>query len=341
MAIRRAFVTGGSGFVGKQLIADLRAHGVHVRALVRSSASAKTVSDAGGEAVQGDLQDVKAMEEGMRTGGGCDVVFHCASALGVNIDDHKALHRDNVRGTSNVLTAAIAAGVRRIVYVSSLVVVFDGRPLVDAAEDTPIPRRHVSYYAFTKAEAERLVLAATEIEAVVVRLPLVWGGGDSILIGLVRMARRGLWVWPAGGRYPVSTLHVMNASAGIIKAAERGVDGEVYHLCDDKKPTFKQVFHARLKSAGCRPWQIGDAVFSRNFPVWIFWILVWLCEFLWRVLPLPGAPPIPREGIAIAATEMTADDSKARRVLRYTPVIGWDAGLLQEAAWFRSLPSNK
>jgi nucleoside-diphosphate-sugar epimerase len=328
-----AFVTGGSGFVGKQLIKDLRARGVVVRALVRSQASSEVVSAIGAEPVIGGLHDVLALENGMK---GCEIVFHCASSLGVNIGDDDVLHRDNVVGTHNVINAAIKVDVKRLVYVSSLTVQFDGSALVSADESLPIPSQHPSYYATSKAEAERAVLSAARIETIVVRLPAVWGGGDSILPGLVRMARRGLWVWPDAGRHLISSLHVINASAGLILLAERGHSGQIYNICDDDTPSFRELFNSRLKNAGCKPWQIGDAVFSRNFPPWILWILVVVCEILWRYLPLPGTPLIPREGIAIASTEMTANDSKARK-LGYKAVVNRELGLIHEGQWIRSV----
>lgn len=267
---------------------------------------------------------------------GCDVVFHCASSLGVNIDDHELLYRDNVKGTHNIINASLNTGVRRIVYISSITVLFDGKPLISASEDLPLPKEPVSYYAKTKADAEHAVLNTRGIEALVVRLPAVWGGGDSILPGLVRLARRGLWVWPDAGRHLISSLHVVNASAGIIVIGEKGVPGQIYNLCDDDTPTFRELFRSRLQGAGCAPWQIGDAVISRNFPPWILWILVVICEVLWRYLHLPGAPPIPREGIAIASTEMTALDEKARK-LGYKAVLNRKAGLDHEGKWIRGV----
>lgn len=285
----------------------------------------------GAEPILGNLQNNGALEAGME---GCDIVFHCASTLGVNIDDHELLYRDNVTGTHNVINAALKSGVQRLLYVSSVTVLFDGTPLVDADEGAPLAVKPVSYYAETKAMAECAVLGTAGLEVLVVRLPVVWGGGDSILPGLVRMARHGLWVWPDAGRHLISSLHVLNASAGIIMIGQKGIPGQIYNLCDDTRPTFKGLFIARLRNAGCASWQIGDSVFSRNFPAWIFWVLVVVCEFLWRVLHLPGAPPIPREGIAIASNEMTVRDNKARK-LGYKAIVNWEEGLVHEGKWIR------
>src|SRR5689334_3134560 len=113
--MKQAFVTGGSGFVGRELIAELRRRGVAVRGLARSDAAAAAVTAAGGTPVRGDLDDGAAMEAGMR---GCDVVFHAAAYVkqhGPRAD----FFRINVDGTARALAAARAAGVARFVHVGT------------------------------------------------------------------------------------------------------------------------------------------------------------------------------------------------------------------------------
>jgi nucleoside-diphosphate-sugar epimerase len=78
--ITRAFVTGGSGCVGRHLIASLRTHGAEVRALARSETAARSVEQAGALPVPGDLQNQEALRQGME---GCDVVFHLAAMKGM------------------------------------------------------------------------------------------------------------------------------------------------------------------------------------------------------------------------------------------------------------------
>lgn len=188
----------------------------------------------------------------------------------------------------------------------------------------------VSYIDVTK------VLDAVGFEAVVVRLPAVWGANDSIFLPLARSCKRGIWAWPGGGSRFISSVHVENASAGLILLAEKGESGEVYNLCDDVKPTLKKLFGSRLRAAGCSPWMTGDAYFSRDLPLWVFWGLVVVLEWIWAIFRFSGAPPVAREAILIASKELTMTDKKARK-LGYKPVTSWEEGLVSEGKWSRSM----
>jgi nucleoside-diphosphate-sugar epimerase len=152
----RAFVTGGSGFVGRALIPALRRRGHEVRALVRSDRSARIVEAAGATPVLGSLDDRSALRQGMSS---CDVVYHLAAHL-EEWGEPTLFRRVNVEGTANVVAAAVDASVPRLIHGSTEAVLLSGPPLIDASETTPIPRRFAGFYGATKAEAERIVLDA-------------------------------------------------------------------------------------------------------------------------------------------------------------------------------------
>src|SRR4051794_19210113 len=105
----RAFVTGGSGFLGRHLLTYLKAAGVSVRALARSDSAAALVKELGAEPAKGDLNDLAGLEAGMA---GCDVVIHAAASTR-EWGPYSEFYEANVQGTQNVLTAAQKAGVRR------------------------------------------------------------------------------------------------------------------------------------------------------------------------------------------------------------------------------------
>src|SRR5688572_501752 len=106
----KAFVTGGSGFVGRNLIVALRARGDEVRALARSDAAEAAVRAAGAEPVRGDLADRAAMARGMA---GCEVAFYAAAHV-KDWGPREEFWRGTVEGTENVIAAAREAGVRRL-----------------------------------------------------------------------------------------------------------------------------------------------------------------------------------------------------------------------------------
>lgn len=319
--MQRVFVTGGSGFVGRRLIATLADRGIPVRALARSEASAISVRTAGAEPVRGDLDDVAAMIEGMT---GCDVAVHAAA----HVKQHGKLDellRVNVRGTENTLAAARAASVARLVHVSTEAVLADGKPIVKADETRPYPVDLAGPYPHTKALAEKAVIAADRglhpdgLETVVVRPRFIWGDGDtSVLPELVAAVKAKRFGWIGGGRYPTSTCHVDNVVEGVLLAAERGTPGEIYFLTDGEPVEFRAFVTAMLATQGVAA---GD----REVPVWIARATAALTGWMKR-------PPVTRTALALVGHEVTVDDRKARRDLGYAGKVTRDEGLARMRA---------
>src|SRR5262245_20890528 len=117
----RAFVTGGTGFIGGRVVRRLRERGDEVAVLVRSAGRADKLAALGCEVVEGDLSSTDPIRRGMQ---GCDAVFHVAAVykVGIPASERDAMHEANVGGTELVLDAAIEANVKRIVYVSTVAV---------------------------------------------------------------------------------------------------------------------------------------------------------------------------------------------------------------------------
>jgi nucleoside-diphosphate-sugar epimerase len=321
-AVKRAFVTGGSGFLGRRLIVELvDKRGVPVSALARSEASAIALRGIGAEPVRGDLDDVAAMTAGMKDHGGADVVFHAAAHVG----QHGRLAdflRSNVAGTENALAAARAAGVRRFVHVSTEAVLADGRPIVRADETRPYPERPAGPYPISKGQAERAVITASrvgELETVAIRPRFIWGKGDtSVLPELVEAVRKKRFAWIDGGHYLTSTCHVANVVEGALLAAERGGAGEIYFLTDGAPIEFRAFMTELIATQG------ADAG-EREVPRWLARTAAALTGWLPR-------PPVTKTAIALVGGEVTVDDAKARRELGYVGKVTREAGLAEMRA---------
>ena len=319
-----AFVTGGSGFVGRELIRALRAQGTRVRALARSEGAAATVSSLGAEAIRADLDDVAAMRAGMR---GCDRVFHAAAhtqAWG----PASVFERITVQGTANVLAAAAAAGVARLIHVGSEAALLDGSPMVRVDEHRPLPLHPLPLYPASKAASEALALAANGagLETIVVRPRLIWGAGDTSLLPQLMQAvadRRFRWI--GGGRHLTSTCHVLNAVEGLLLASERGCAGEVYFVTDGEPVEFRSFLIRLLATQGV-------TLEAGSLPRSGAAMIAAVSEAAWRHLPLRGPPPLTRMVVQLFGQEVTVDDGKARRELGYRGHIGIDEGLRLMAA---------
>ncbi len=218
----RAFVTGGTGFIGGALVRALRGRGDEVVALARSAPGAAALRDLGCAVVEGDLASVRP-----ETIAGCDAVFHVAALnrTGVPLRWRERMWESNVRGTERVLAAAGAAGARRIVHVSSVAVLGDTRGRV--LDETAVGPRSdfLSLYDETKHVAH---LAAVELAAagapVVLALPaVVYGPDDGTQLGvLLSKAMRGRLPAISFAELGICAVHVDDVVGGLLLACERG-----------------------------------------------------------------------------------------------------------------------
>lgn len=317
--MKRAFVTGGSGFLGRQLIADLRGQNVEVRALARSDEACRRIATGGAQAVRGDLGDVRALKSGMEQ---CDLVFH-AAAIVRDWGSASDFQQVNVRGTENVLAAARAAKVSRFVHVSSEAVLAGTVSLRNIDEKVPLPAHPLGPYATTKGQAEKAVLSAnTEgFATIVVRPRFVWGKGDtSLLPQILEAVRRGTFRWIAGGRYLTSTTHVENASEALVLAAKRGRPGEIYFATDGAPVEFRAFVTELLKTQGMAPP-------TRSVPRWLARTSAVIVESIWPILGVKGAPPATQMAVKMLGEEVTITDAKARAELGYTSHMTRERGL--------------
>lgn len=173
-------LTGGTGFVGQAVLEEAGRAGIEVRALARRAMEPMR----GVDWVRGDLDDRAALARLMQ---GAEAVIHVAGV--VNTPDVEAFTHGNVHGTLAMLEAALAAGVPRFVFVSSL-----------SAREPDL-----SAYGASKADAERLV-KASGLDWTIIRPPTIYGPRDKDMFELFRAAKFGVVPVPAGGR--ASILHV-------------------------------------------------------------------------------------------------------------------------------------
>ena len=318
-SVASAFVTGGSGFIGRRLIRRLVAEGWTVRALARSDRSAGLVADAGAEAVRGDLTDAASLREGAS---GCELAFHAAAQVG-DWGTRERFERVNVQGTKDVIAACRGAGVRRLVHVGTEAALLAGQPLVNVDETAPLRPDSPVLYCSTKAKAEQAVRDANAdgLETVVVRPRFVWGPDDTVLLpNLIELVKKGRFAWVGGGRQLTATAHVDNVVEGLWLGATRGAPGGVYFVTDGEPVEFREMVTRMLATAGV---EAPD----KNVPAPVARAGAALSETLWRLLPLRGHPPITRFAVWVSSLECTIDISRARSELGYQPPRTRDEGL--------------
>lgn len=321
-------VTGASGFVGSAVAKALMARGVHVRLLVRSTSNRRNLSDLGEgvEIVTGSLEDLSSLRAALA---GCKALFHVAADYRIWVPDPDAMMRTNVEGTRSLMREALAAGVERIVYTSSVATLGLKPDRSPADEDTPDrPGDIVGPYKRSKYEAEQVVRRMTAedgLPAVIVNPSTPVGPRD------VKPTPTGrIIVEAASGRMPayvdtgLNLVHVDDVAAGHLLAFEHGRIGERYILGGDNL-TLAEMLGEIARLAGRTPPRV-------RLPTAPLFPLAVVAESVAR---LTGKEPfLTRDGLRMAAKLMFFSSAKAERELNYRhrPAV---AGLEDALNWFK------
>jgi nucleoside-diphosphate-sugar epimerase len=316
----KAFVTGGTGFIGGRLVRKLRERGDDVVALVRSPDKALELERLGVELVKGDLTDVEAIRRGTD---GVDGVFHGAAIYKVGIPKSQRgeMYETNVRGTERVLDAAIQAGVPKIVYVSTVNVFGNTKgDVVDESYKRP-GNDFLSYYDETKYESHQVALdrIAKGAPIVVVQPGGVYGPGDHSEIGnMIDQASKGklfAYMFPETG---FNLVHVDDVADGTILAFDRGEPGQSYVLGGEIS-TMRSLVDKTSEITGRKPPK-------RDLPVGVLKAVAPAGPLVGKIM---GFPPNFRELITVSdGVTYWAKDDKARERLGYAPR-DLDTGLRQ------------
>jgi dihydroflavonol-4-reductase len=228
----KAFITGGTGFIGGHVITRLLERGHTVHALVRSEQAAVAFEAAGVHPVRGDILDVDSMRAGMR---GSDMVFHVAGWYKVGARDKSKAHAINVEGTRNVLGLAHELKVPRIIYTSTVAVFGDTEgQRVNESYIMPPYKNFLTEYDRTKWKAHYEVAEPMIRKGAPVTILMpggVYGPGDPSLVGsLMKLYYQGLMPIVPGPEFVFTYAHVADVAEAHILAAERGKSGESYIL---------------------------------------------------------------------------------------------------------------
>ncbi|MEX1023471.1 MAG: NAD-dependent epimerase/dehydratase family protein [Planctomycetota bacterium] len=289
--MKRAFVTGGGGFLGRRLVELLLQAGWDVVAASRRSYP--ELETAGARSISVDVGQVDSVRSALRNARP-DVVFHVAALTGV-WGKRADFERVNVLGTENVVAAARELGVGRLVYTSSPSVCFDGTSHRDAGNELPYAARFLSPYPATKARAEALVLAANDDDfaTVALRPHLIFGEGDPHLVPrLIERARSRRLAIVGAGDNVVSLTYVGNAAHAHLDAADALAPGARHagraYFLGQAEPVELWAWIAEL----LRRLELPPV--TRHVSPRVAYALGGVLETAWKLLALSGEPPMTR-----------------------------------------------
>lgn len=314
-------VTGASGYLGRAVAAELVTAGHEVRTLQRRPSGVDGVMD-----VLGSITDPDVVVHAVA---GAEGVIHLAAKVSL-AGDPAEFQVVNVEGTRTVLEAAERAGVSRFVQVSSPSVAHAGSALAGVGAEPASPADARGDYARTKAESELLALArdSASMRVVAVRPHLVWGPGDTQLVGrILDRARRGRLPLLDGGRALIDSTYIDNAATGIVAALLRAEEahGRAFVITNGEPRPVGELLAGICIAAGVRPPQW-------SLPAGVARAAGSLIERVWAIRPGEDEPPMTRFLAEQLSTAHWFDQRETRRALDWQPTVSIDEGLRRLSA---------
>jgi nucleoside-diphosphate-sugar epimerase len=317
----KVFVTGGTGFIGGTVVRQLRERGDEVVCLVRNPQKGEALTALGCSLVEGDLSDTAVIANAMA---GCDSVVHAAAMYEVGIPNsqHPAMYEANVRGTENVLRAALEARVPKVIYVSTVGIFGNThRKVVDESYEHP-GKEFTSYYEETKLEAHRIakrMIAEEGLPGIIVQPGGVYGPGDTSQVAdLLQEFFAGKLVLMPFPEFGICLSHVDDIAGGILLALDKGKIGDTYVL-SGPVTTMREAIETVAAATGRK-------APKRAMPTAMLKALTPIGPLVGKLM---GQPPNLRELISSAdGVTFWASHEKASSELGYAPR-GMEEGLRQ------------
>jgi len=320
-------VTGASGFVGSAVVRRALARGMTVRVLVRPSSPRRNVDGLPVRVIAGDMRDPAAMRETLQ---GVRYLCHVAADYRLWAPDAEEIVRANTSGTQAVMEAALASGVERIVYTSSVATLRVAGATAPVGEDAGMSADEaIGAYKRSKVLAERLVermVTERGLPAVIVNPSTPIGPRD------VRPTPTGrIIVEAACGKMPafvdtgLNLVHVDDVAEGHLLALERGRFGQRYIL-GGQDASLREMLGAIAGMSGRKPPSV-------ELPRWPLYPLAHIAEGMAR---LTGREPfLTVDGLKMSRYRMFFTSARAQRELGYMPR-PYAEGLSDALDWFRN-----
>jgi len=312
-------VTGATGFIGSAVARELGARGHQIRVLVRSTSNRRNLDGFTAEIMFGDVNDPTAVARALV---GCRYVFHLAADYRIWVPNAKPMMQTNVEGTANLMRAAKAAGVEKIVHCSSVAALAMSTDGLPSTEDTPVDIKKIAgAYKRSKylgEQAVRKLIQDEGVPAVIVNPSAPVGMRDIKPTPTGRMI-----VDAANGKIPafmdtgLNLVRVEDVAVGHALALERGKIGEGYILGGENLTMIAE------ESGRRPPW-------LKVSPT-MMWPVAWVEERLARMLKFE--PRVTRDHLRMARYKMYFSSDKAKRELGYAPRPVRPA-IKEAVAWF-------
>ena len=322
----KILISGATGFIGSRLCLLARQDGHEVVATGQRNnpveiSRGEALEHAGVNIMEGSLLDVQFAR---RVTEGCQGVIHLAAAQHESNVPDEYFRQVNVDGTRTLLDAAVAQGVRRFVYGSTIGVYGSA---AEGKLDETSPAQPVNIYGKTKLEAESVVRGYSDrLEQSIIRISETYGPGDFRLLKLFKAIKRGRFPVIGAGDNLHQVIHVDDLSRGLLLGLTHpAAVGETFVLAGQEVMTTREMV-ARVAAAVDRP-PTGLRV-----PLWPFLVAAIVMEKTLR--PLGIEPPLHRRRLDFFRKSFLFSVDKARDQLGFAPRIGFVDGARATASWY-------
>ncbi|CAN5613436.1 NAD-dependent epimerase/dehydratase family protein [soil metagenome] len=322
---KRALITGATGYIGHRLAERLvQEEGIQVRALVRTPPKAQRLAALGCEIVLGDITDRASLQ---RAATDCQLVYHAAAWVSER-GDKDQVWAVNVGGTQNVVDAALAAQVQRLVHVSSCAV-YGSRQVFNIDETTPT-RLTGNIYADSKVAAEEVVLRAYQqhhLPIVLARASQVYGlGSPQFTLRPVEMIRKGKLLLIDGGRHLCKPIYIDNLIDGLILCAKaEAAVGEAFNFTDGDPVPWRDFFGAYATMLDKK---------LASVPYRVAWLAALGMELQAKLTGKQAS--LNRRAIKSLRSNNSFSNHKARAGLGWQPRVDLQTGMRRTEEWLRA-----
>ncbi len=320
----KVLVTGATGFTGGYLAKALIERGFEVRVLVRDAKRLRADIRSSVEVVEGSISDADAVDRAVT---GCEQVYNLAASYRESGARRHVYHDVHVKGTENLLQAAVKHRVSRYIHCSTMGV--HGH-VTQIPSDESSPFNPGDEYQRTKLEGEQLVwsfCAKHDLPFSVVRPGAIYGPGDMRLLKLFRQIQKGTFPILGSGRINYHLVYIDDLIDGFI-------------LCGQEENALNQAFffgHRDFISLNAMTTLIADLLSVNppklRLPVWPVYLVALLCEAV--CYPFKINPPLFRRRVDFYTHNRSFTMEKAHKLLGYEPKQGIEEGFKKTIAWYR------
>ena len=314
-------ITGIAGFLGRRLAQRLAAaEGASVTGIDLNLEKTAVLTHPNITLIQSDVQNQEILAQHLA---GKDIVFHLAAKLGRFGGTYESVYQINVNMTEQVVQQAAKAGVKRVVFASTIAAYgFASHPIMD--EQIPLNTEQEEFYGRTKAIAENRVMALAKelgIDVSVVRIGMVYGPeSDQWTLAMLDLIQKGIPVLFGDGSGHAYPAYVENVLDGLLlTAVHPNAANQAFNICDPAIP-LHEFFGYYGKMCGRKP---------RRIPYWATNIIIVINKLLRLKLP------ITRGRLKQARIRVNYPTTKAQEMLNYQIQVPIDEGMRHTEAWLR------